>query len=60
LAEEMTALGITACEHGAKNRCRLCGVERARGVTLDESGNAVWKLAWKPIGAPPAPAQEAA
>lgn len=60
LADEMTAAGITACEHGAKNRCRLCGVERARGVTLDESGNAVWKLAWKPIGAHPAVQEKAA
>jgi hypothetical protein len=58
LADEMTTAGVTACEHGAKNRCRLCGVERARGVTLDEAGQAVWKLAWKPIAAPAA--QEAA
>jgi hypothetical protein len=51
LAAEMTAHGIDACEHGAKNRCRLCGVERRRGVVpAGPNGEpAGWKLEWAAI-----------
>jgi len=55
LAQRMTDLGLPACEHGRKNRCPLCGVERDRDVDVDpDTGEPVWKIAWKPIGAPPA------
>ena len=51
LAAEMTEHGIDACEHGAKNRCRLCGVERRRGVVpAGPNGEpAGWKLEWAAI-----------
>jgi uncharacterized protein len=32
LAARMTELGVRRCEHGAGNRCRICGVERVRKV----------------------------
>lgn len=53
LADKMTSLGVQRCEHGSTNRCRLCGVERDRDVELDENGDAVWSVKWKPIGAEP-------
>lgn len=49
LAEKMTASGITRCEHGAVNRCRLCGIERVRDFEVGEDGQPVWKVAWRPI-----------
>lgn len=57
LADKMTKNQVPACEHGAKNRCRLCGVERVRDIEEDENGepvrddagNVVWKVAWRPI-----------
>lgn len=50
LAAEMTEHGIDACEHGAKNRCRLCGVERRRGVVPGVNGEPPgWKLEWAAI-----------
>jgi hypothetical protein len=60
LAVEMTTHGIARCEHGAVNRCRLCRVERVRGVVLrddgtpdqTEEGSPKWKVAWRPMGAP--------
>lgn len=32
IADQMTAHGMQACEHGRPNRCPICGVERAREV----------------------------
>lgn len=49
LAKQMTELQISLCEHAKKNRCWICGIERDRGVSVDKKGNAVWKIAWKPI-----------
>jgi hypothetical protein len=51
LAAEMTQHGLQACEHGAKNRCRLCGVERRRGVVpAGPNGEPPsWKLEWAAI-----------
>lgn len=49
LAEAMTDHGVDRCEHGATNRCRLCGVERARGLDVGEDGAHSWRLAWQPI-----------
>ena len=49
LAAKMTSLAVARCEHGSSNRCRLCGVERTRDVTMAESGEPVWALGWRPI-----------
>ncbi len=49
LAEKMTAEGVDRCEHGALNRCRLCGIERVRDFERDENGEIVWKVIWRPI-----------
>lgn len=54
LAEQMTQLGLTRCEHGRVNRCPMCGIERDRDVTLDADGVPQWRVAWKAIGAPSA------
>lgn len=65
LAARMTSLGVKACEHGAKNRCRLCGIERVRDVSVGPDGAPVYGGGWRAIGAAPAssttlPTQEAA
>lgn len=50
LAEKMTAHGITRCEHGSSNRCRLCGVERVRDFVPGVNGaEHTWNVAWRPI-----------
>ncbi|MCU0693078.1 MAG: DUF935 domain-containing protein [Polyangiaceae bacterium] len=49
LADKMTKAGIERCEHGAVNRCRLCGIERVRDFETDADGAAVWKVIWRPI-----------
>lgn len=49
LAEKMTALGVSRCEHGSVNRCRLCGIERVRDFEVGEDGNPVWSVIWRPI-----------
>ena len=51
LAAKMTELGVERCEHGSRNRCRLCGLERVRDFEIGEDGAPSWKIAWKPIGA---------
>lgn len=48
LAEQMTEHGIERCQHGASNRCRICGVERVRSVEMVD-GEPVWGVAWRPI-----------
>jgi len=48
LATKMTELAIPRCEHGAVNRCRLCGIERVRDVEM-VNGAPVWKIAWRAI-----------
>ncbi len=56
LAEKMTEHGVTRCEHGSSNRCRLCGVERVRDFIPGEDGAHAWQVAWRPIlAAAPAP-----
>lgn len=48
LAAAMTEHGIERCEHGMPNKCKLCGVERDRGVVPGVNGAPHgWKLAWK-------------
>jgi len=57
LAATMTEHQIPRCEHNAVNRCRICGIERIRGLALDENGlpkrtaegEPVWSIAWRPI-----------
>ncbi len=57
LAQHLTELQLTRCEHGSVNRCRLCGIERKRSVKLgpngapelDAEGNPVWAVAWVPM-----------
>jgi hypothetical protein len=49
LAQKMTEHGITRCEHGSSNRCRLCGVERVRDFIPGEDGAHAWQVAWRPI-----------
>jgi hypothetical protein len=57
LAEELTLHKIARCEHGRVNECPKCGVERVRGVLLDDDGNPIldengdpkWKIAWRAI-----------
>lgn len=46
-AAEMTAHGRDRCEHQKSNRCRLCGIERVRGV--DPSSPTGWRTAWRAI-----------
>lgn len=53
LAADMTAHSVTACEHGKKNRCRLCGVERERELVPGENGaDHTWKVKWRAIPKP--------
>jgi hypothetical protein len=65
LAAEMTQYGLERCAHDMPNRCRICGVERVRGVVPGVNGEPpTWRLAWKAIGvkatvAEPAAAPEA-
>lgn len=53
LAEKMTEHAIERCEHGASNRCRLCGIERVRDFDPGNDGaEHRWKVAWRPIPPP--------
>ena len=49
LAQKMTESGIARCEHGHSNRCHICGIERVRDFTLDDDGQPVWAIEWRPI-----------
>ena len=51
LCEKMNELGIDACEHGRKNACAWCGIERERDVELVD-GVAQWVIRWKPMAKP--------
>lgn len=51
LATKMTEAKVKRCEHGYVNRCPKCGVERDRDFDLDENGDPIWSIAWKPITA---------
>lgn len=52
LAARMTELGLSECQHGSKNRCPICGIQRVRDVELNEEGEPVWAVAWRPIKGP--------
>lgn len=49
LADKMTEFGVSRCEHGASNRCRLCGVERVRDFDVGADGAQTWRVLWRPI-----------
>lgn len=49
LAEKMTEFGVSRCEHGASNRCRLCGVERVRDFEMTADGSQAWTILWRAI-----------
>lgn len=52
LAAKMTAMGVKACEHGKKNTCRLCGIERERDlIGTDSNGDGIFDTKWRAIGA---------
>lgn len=51
LATKMTEAKVKRCEHGFVNRCPKCGVERDRDFDLDENGDPIWSIAWRPITA---------
>lgn len=49
LAAKMTEHKITQCEHGSKNRCWLCGIERVRDFEPGPDGTPVWAVKWRSI-----------
>lgn len=49
LADKMTEFGVSRCEHGSSNRCRLCGVERVRDFEVGLDGSQAWRVLWRPI-----------
>jgi len=49
LAQKMTEFGVSRCEHGSSNRCRLCGVERVRDFDVALDGSQTWRVLWRPI-----------
>jgi len=59
-ADKLTLAGVTRCEHGASNRCRICGIERMRDFEtnadgtpkLGADGAPVWSVKWRPIYVP--------
>lgn len=56
LCEKMNEYQISACEHGRKNVCEWCGIERERDVEM-VGGEPKWIIKWKPLRkAPGAPA----
>lgn len=48
LCDKMNELKIPACEHGRKNLCTWCGIERERDVEM-VNGEPQWIIKWKPI-----------
>ena len=67
-AEKLTAAGVSRCEHGSANRCRICGIERVRDFEttpdgkpkLGKDGQPVWSVKWRPIYRPIEPVVTAA
>lgn len=48
-AAKMTEIGAVACEHGFKNKCPKCGIERVRQVEAGPDGQPVFGVAWRAI-----------
>lgn len=59
LCEKMNELKIPACEHGRKNLCTWCGIERERDVEM-VNGEAQWIIKWRPLKTPQLHASRAA
>lgn len=53
-AAQMTEHAFPACEHGKKNKCTICGIERDRSVSMDAAGAPSFAVKWKAIGSTPA------
>jgi HK97 family phage portal protein len=55
LADDMTTHQVTHCEHGRRNRCTICGIERERELvpSIEPGGEHTWKIKWVPIGVQP-------
>jgi len=49
LAEKMTESAVVRCEHGAVNRCRICGIERVRDFAIGQDGSPIWSVQWRAI-----------
>jgi hypothetical protein len=43
---------VAACEHGRKNVCEWCGIERERSLEI-KGGEPHWIIKWKPLRRPP-------
>lgn len=48
LCAKMTEHQVAECEHGFKNRCPKCGIERERDFEPGPEGP-VWNIKWRPI-----------
>lgn len=46
----------SACEHGRKNVCEWCGIERDRKAEVGPDGEPVWIIVWRPLRKSAAPA----
>lgn len=50
LAAKMTEHAVPQCEHGSKNRCWLCGIERVRDFEPGADGlPPQWSIKWRSI-----------
>jgi phage gp29-like protein len=54
LCEKMNEYQIAACEHGRKNLCEWCSIERERQVEMVD-GEPQWIIKWKPLKRTPTP-----
>jgi phage gp29-like protein len=52
LCELMNEHQVAACEHGRKNVCEWCGIERERSLEI-KGGEPHWIIKWKPLRRPP-------
>ncbi len=56
---QMNEHRVERCPHGKVNRCRMCGIERVRELSMDPSGapvldaagSAVCNVKWRPVNA---------
>ncbi len=53
---QMNDLKAPACGHGSSNRCRKCGIERVREVSMGEDGKHAFGVKWRAIRRPKAAA----
>ncbi len=50
LVAKMNEHKVRACEHGIKNVCPRCGIERVRDFVVGPDGIPEWIVLWRPIG----------